>query len=100
MAQKKTALAHPAPVPTNPVCGELHFHRESPATGIDSVCYSVLLNGHRGIGTFASSNSDEARYVADAVNNYAGCVAQVHELKEEVRKLRSKLRKARRVSHG
>ena len=100
MAHKKTALAHPPPAPTNPVCGGLRYHRESPANGVDTCCYSVLLNGHRGIGTFSASNCDEALYVVHAVNNYAEYVAQVSKLKDEVRKLRSKLRKARKVSHG
>lgn len=84
----------------SPVSAELRFIRESPATGYDSICHTAVLNGRHSIGTFSSSNSEEARYVADAVNNYAGYVAQVHELKEQVRKLRSQLRKARKVSHG
>lgn len=88
------------PKAESPVCAELRYQYTSPANGYDSRCYTALISGRCGVGTFSSCNSDETTYVRDALGNYASCVAEVRELKEQVRKLRARLRKASRRSDG
>lgn len=88
------------PKAKSPVCAELKFQCYSPANGYDSRCYTALISGRYGVGTFSSCNIDETSYVQDALGDYASCVAKVHELKEQVRKLRARLRKASRRSDG
>lgn len=88
------------PKAESPVCAELRYHCTSPANGYDARCYTALINGRCGVGTFSSCNFEETTYVRDALGNYASCVAEVHELKEQVRKLRARLRKAPRRSDG
>lgn len=82
------------------VCAELKYQCNSPANGYDARCYTVLINGRCGIGVFSSCDSEDAVVVRDAVNNYVSCVAEVRELKEQVRKLRARLRKASRRADG
>lgn len=95
MAQKSDK-----PKAESPVRAELKFQHYSPANGYDSRCYTAMISGRCGVGTFSSCNVDETAYVQDALNDYASCVAKVHKLKEQVRKLRARLRNASRRSDG